>query len=519
MPQFIEQISRTFGDYILSFGGAVLLLIGGWFLALLLSAVVRKALEKTSFDNRLAGQLGMDQSKMKFEVVAGRIVYYIVMLFVVVAVLQSLRLTVVTGPLNRLLEGIFAFVPSLLAGAGLILLAWVLASALRFAVSKVLGMTKLDDTLTSQVGLSREGQAPLSQTLATIVYWFVLLLFLPAILGALQLEGLLAPVQAMVTDILGYLPNIFGSAIILLIGWFVARIIRQIVTNFLAAVGADNLGERFGLGAAMGGQALSAVIGTVVYVLVLIPVLISALQALRIEAISAPATNMLNTLLNAIPAIFGAMVILAITYFVARLVAGLVTALLTSIGFNHILGLIGLGSGEGQPGRRTPSEVVGYLVLVGLMLFATVEAAQLLGFGVLADLVASFMTFAGQVLLGVIILGIGMYLANLAGMVILSTAGPQATLLSQAARAAIIILTVAMGLRQMGIADDIVNLAFGLLLGAVAVAVALAFGLGARDIAGREVEAVLNRMRGPRVISINEGDQPNIVTQENILQN
>ena len=52
-----------------------------------------------------------------------------------------------------------------------------------------------------------------------------------------------------------------------------------------------------------------------------------------------------------------------------------------------------------------------------------------------------------------------------------------------------------MGLRQMGIADDIVNLAFGLLLGAIAVAVALAFGLGARDIAGRQVEGWLGQLR------------------------
>jgi hypothetical protein len=148
------------------------------------------------------------------------------MLFVIVAVLQSLRLTVVTGPLNLLLERIFAFVPNLLAAGGLILLAWGLATFLRFAISKLLSMTKLDDIMTRQVELHREGQPPLSQTLATIVYWFVWLLFLPTILDALQLEGLLIPVQGMLGAILSYLPNFFGSAIILLAGWFIARIIR-----------------------------------------------------------------------------------------------------------------------------------------------------------------------------------------------------------------------------------------------------------------------------------------------------
>ncbi len=494
MQQFINELAGTFGGYLLNFGGAVLILIGGWILALLISATVRKALEKTSIDNQLASKMGMDPSKVNLEAVIGKIIYYIIMVFVLIAVFQALRLTIVTEPLSRLLEGIFAFGPNLLAAGLLALIAWVLASLLRFIVSKALAASKLDDKLTQQVGVQQEGRPPMSETLATIVYWFIWLLFLPNILDALNLQGLLQPIQTMLNDLLGYLPNVFGAAIILLIGWFLARIIRQIVTNFLAAVGTDNLGERFGVSTATGGQALSTVIGTVVYVLVLIPVLIAGLQALQIEAISGPATNMLTTLLNAIPAIFGAMIILGITYFIARLVAGLVTTLLSTIGFNRVLSLIGLG-GQAQAGQRTPSEVVGYVVLVALMLFATVEAADLLGFTILAELVANFLSFAGQILVGIIVLGIGLYLANVARTLILSTAGANANLLAQVARIAIIILTVAMGLRQMGIANDIVNLAFGLLLGAVAIAVALAFGLGSRDIAAREVESLLSQMR------------------------
>lgn len=507
MQQVIDTISRTFGSYILNFGAAILILIGGWFLALLFAAVVRKALERTAIDNTLMARLGVDRSKVNIEAIASKTVYYIIMLFVLIAVFQSLQLTIVTGPISRLLEGIFVFIPRLLAAGALALLAWILANLARFVVSRALRATRLDDTLTREVGIQQVDQPPMSETLATIVYWFILLLFLPAVLDALQLEGLLVPIQNMLNNVLVYLPNVFASALILLVGWFVARIIRQIVTNFLMAIGTDNLGERVGLQAAIGAQTLSNIIGTVVYVLVLIPVIISALQALQIEAISAPATNMLNTLLEAIPAIFGAMVVLAITYFIAQLVSGLVTNLLTSIGFNRVLSLIGLG-GEPVEGRQTPAEVVGYLILIGLMLFATIEAADLLGFTLVAVLVADFLSFAGQIILGIIILGIGLYLANVARNVILDTAGAQANLLSQAARLAIIILTVAMGLRQMGIANDIVNLAFGLLLGAIAVAVALAFGLGARDIAGREVEALLKDVRGERSEQLNEPNRP-----------
>lgn len=497
MQPLFDQIVQTVGGYLPSLVAALAILVVGWLVALLVSAGVRKLLNRTTVDNRLAGRLGLGagQAGFSIETLAAKIVFYLIMVFVLVAFFQTLGLTVITEPLNALLNQIFAFLPSILGAGALLLVAWALATALKFVISRALGATSLDDRLSSQVGLAEGRQAPLSETLANVVYWFIFLLFLPAILGALGMDGLLAPVQGMVDDLLGFLPNVLGAGLIILVGWFVARIVRQIVTNLLAAVGVDRLGERLGLNAVLGSQTLSGVVGLLVYALVLIPAIIAGLNALQIEAISGPATTMLTTLLNAVPAIFGAAVVLGAAYLIGRLVAGLVTNLLTGLGFNRVLSWIGLGA-EPAAGRRTPSELAGSLVLVGLMLFAATEAANLLGFTVVTELVANFLSFAGQLVLGVIIFGLGLYLANLARNVILSTAGSQANFLSQAARLAIIILTAAMALRQMGIANDIVNLAFGLLLGAIAVAVALSFGLGTRHIAAREVEGWLQSVRG-----------------------
>ena len=106
----------------------------------------------------------------------------------------------------------------------------------------------------------------------------VFLLFLPAVLGALELQGLLEPVQGMINQILGFLPNIFAAGLILAVGWFVARIVQQIVTNLLAAIGADQLSKRVGLAPVLGKQQLSGLLGLVVYVLILIPVLIAAIS-------------------------------------------------------------------------------------------------------------------------------------------------------------------------------------------------------------------------------------------------
>src|SRR6185436_12415042 len=106
-------------------------------------------------------------------------------------------------------------------------------------------------------------------------------------------------------------------------------------------------------------------------------------------------------------------------------------------------------------------------------LFATVEAANRLEFSQVRDVVTLFIKFGGNIVLGGTILTIGFWLANLAHHAIRRADTTQSESLAGIARVAILGLVIAMGLRAMGIADDIVNLAFGLTLGAVAVAFAL----------------------------------------------
>jgi hypothetical protein len=284
-------------------------------------------------------------------------------------------------------------------------------------------------------------------------------------------------------------------------------VVRRIVTNLLATTGIDHLGSRLGLSASAGVQPLSSILGTIVYVLILIPVAIAALNALRIDAISVPAIAMLQQVLNALPAIFTAVAILIVAYFVGRFVADLVTSILTNLGFNNIFTILGLTT----PSRRivistepttppistrTPSEIAGIVALVGIMLFATVAAVNILNIPALTALVSGIVIIFGRILAGLVIFAIGLFLANLAFNIITSSGERQAQILGQVARIAIIALVSAMALQQIGVASDIVNLAFGLLLGAIAVAIALAFGLGGRDIAREQVQEWLDSFKG-----------------------
>lgn len=494
MQTFINELARILGSYLPNLLAALAILVVGWILALIIAAVVRGVLRRTSLDNRIAQWAAGEERAAEVDVERwiSQIVFYVLMLFVLVAFFQTLGLTLITQPLNLLLVQVFEFLPRLLAAGLLLLVAWVLASALRMVVTRALGAAKLDQRLGDEAEV--EGQVPLSKTLGDAVYWLVFLLFLPTILDALSLQGLLAPVQELLNEVLGFLPNLLAAGLILLVGWFLARIIQRIVTNLLTSVGVNQLSERIGISSVLGEQQLADLLGFVVYVLVLIPVLIAGLNALALEAITAPAANMLNTFLTAIPAVFGAALVLALAYIVGRLVAGLVTNLLAGIGFNAVLARLGIGRTLDE-GQRTPAQIVGWLVLVGVMLFAIIEALQLLGFTVLAAMVANFTTFAGQILLGLIIFALGLYIANLAAQAIRESDVNQSGLLAMAARIAILVLAGAMALRQMGLANEIINLAFGLLLGAIAVAVALAFGLGGRDIAARELEDMVRSVK------------------------
>lgn len=498
MNEFLTQFLGTLGTFLPSVLIAIAILVGGWLLALIGSALIRGLLNRLKVDERIAKLIQAEDETEGVQIHVtrwtGRVVFWLIMLFVVVAFLQALNLTVVAEPINQLLNQVLTYLPLLLGAGALILVAWIVASALKFLVVRLLQVVKLDDRLSSQADLELREGVSLSTTIGNAVYWLIFLLFLPAILDTLNLQGLLQPVQGMVDEILGYLPNILAAALILLIGWVVARIVRQILTNTLASIGVDRLGERVGLEAGLGGQRLSDVIGTIVYVLILIPIAISALNVLQIEAVSEPASQMLAAILVALPAIFGAFLLIGIAYFVARLVGTFVTNVLTGIGFNKVLSWIGLRD-EAVEGRRTPSEIVGYLSVVAIMFFAVIEAANLLGFTILADLASQFLISSGNVLLGLVIFGLGLYLAGLADSIIRDTVGSQANILAPTARIAIIVFAAALGLRQMGIAEDIVNLAFGIVLGTFALTAVLAFGLGGRDVAAQELEKWLKSFR------------------------
>ena len=489
---------------------AIAILVGGWVIAIFFASMTEKLLKQTNLDNKLANWLGGSSNNLPIEKWASATVFWIILLFTLVAFFQYLKLDAVATPLNGLLGQITSFLPKLGGAAILVGIAWVLATVSKMIVGRFLRSAQIDSKVSAQVSESESQSSTetvsLSETLSSALYWFILLLFLPLVLDTLGLVQALQPVQNLVNQILSALPKILKAVMIGGIGWLIAQTVKRLVTNLLATSGADRFLQRWT--PAQTEYTLSQVIGNFVYILILIPTAISTLEALEIGSISRPATAMLDQVLRFVPQLFTAGAILTFAYFIGQFVRDLVSSILTGLGFNNILRWLGFSSIAATPvdssvdadnksslTQQTPSQIVGIVVFLGIMLVAIATATDVLQINALNRIVFGVMQVSGQVLSGVIIFAIGLYLANLAFNLISSTGGRQSRILGHAARISIVALISAMALKQMGIASNIVDLAFGLLTGAIAVAIAVAFGIGGKDIASQQLREWLESFK------------------------
>ncbi|MFN5854572.1 MAG: mechanosensitive ion channel [Pseudanabaenaceae cyanobacterium] len=526
-PFAIEDLLKPDG-FVVQFAIAIAILVGGWFISVLVSRAVSGILAKTGLDKRVSQLLtgGRGGMNLPVEKWVGSLVFWLLFLFTLLTFFQFLKLEAVTKPLNSLLDQITGFVPKFGAAASLAAVAWLLASVSQTLLSKSLKAAKIDEKLGEQVtetstDESGDVSAPvttdndnisLSDTLSSAVYWFVWLLFLPMILESLGLSQALQPLQNLINQILSALPKIIKAVLIGGVGWLVANVVRKIVSSFLAASGVDRLLAQWTKQSNSDKTyALSQVVGTAVYALILIPTVIASLEALEVAAISRPATMMLDRVLSYLPQISSAVLIVIVSYLVGQFLRDIVTSVLTGLGFDNVLKWLGFESIVAEPTdsntpeadqaagsaitKQTPSQIVGILALISIMLVAVSAATDILQIPALTRIVVGILQVSSQIFSGVVVFAIGLYLANFAYKLISSGGGRQARILGHTARISIIALITAMALKQMGIASNIVDLAFGLLVGAIAVAIALAFGFGGKDIAGEQLRNWLDSFK------------------------
>lgn len=387
---------------------------------------------------------------------------------------MSSSLNELLNSLSSKMGGGFA---NVLGALVVLILGLILAKILRNVARKLMSKTSMDEKLGQKLKMGFR----IDDVVAKMVYYLIVIYTLLVVLGMMGLDSVLAPIEDMMSKFLSFLPNLIGAGIIGFAGYIISKIVSE-GAGFLS-----NTIEPYALKAGFQNpETLTNLLKKIVFIFIFIPILIVALDTLQMDAISGPATAMLGTFMNAIPNIIAAAIIIGAFYFIGKFVVNIVVDLLKNVGADEFSQKLGLSS---MIGDRSLSEMAGKVAFFFLIFTGIITGAERLGMTALNDILATIFQISGQVFFGVVILAAGAYMANLVGDMV---AKSESSWMAPIAKFAVIGIFLAFALHTMGIAESIVNLAFGLTLGAAATAFALAFGLGGREVAGQQLRQFFN---------------------------
>jgi len=375
--------------------------------------------------------------------------------------------------------------PGVLGAIAVLIIGFFVAKIVRSLVERLLRGTSIDEKLAGKLNTSIR----IDKFVAKLAYYLVIIQTLLIVLNLLGVDSVLVPLQGMMAQFVGYIPKVLGAGVIAFAGYMIGTIGSE-ATGFLSER-LEAFGGRMGLDA--GSFSLSKIVKQIVFIILFIPLLIVALDTLEMEAISVPATDMLRSLLTAIPQIIAAGILIAVFYLVGKYVVGIVTDLLRNLGLDKMSDDMGISA---VIGNGSLSKLIGNVALFFIMFTGLIAAAGKLELTQVETILGDVFHISGQVFFGLVVLAGGLFISNIA-VKALSNSGDNAFLIP-IAKFAIMGIFLAFALHTMGIAESIVNLAFGLTLGAIAVAFALSFGLGGRAAAGKQMEDFFGKIRNDK---------------------
>ncbi|MET3575545.1 mechanosensitive ion channel [Bhargavaea ullalensis] len=463
----------------------IVILIVGYIIAKIVENLIDKGLRKSRLDERV--NMTKDKTKWTPTRIISKVVFWGIILFTFMLFFNKVNMGPVAQPFAEIFAGFAGLVKGVIKAGLILLVAWVLATLAKKGIQMLGGKVNFNKVL------SRTGQEPADvnkskwvDTAANVVFYLILLLFVPAILAALNLGGISGPFEGMLHSFLAFIPNLVGAALIFAVGYLVAKIVRDILTKFLEAAGLNKLAQRMHVSDYVKGTSLAKAVGTIAFILIMIPVTISALETLNIRGISEPAIAMLNDILTMIPNIAVAILLILAGVYLAKWIKGIVISLLDNLGLNSLAGKMGMKE-SGSPSLSL-SNIIGTIVQIIIIVMFAAEALQIVNLDFMTGLATAIFAYLPMVIAAVVILAVGFWLANLAERFvgsILKNASGEPHVLRYVAKYAILAFAFFMAISQLGIAPMIINTAFLLILGGLALAFGLAFGLGGREHASR----------------------------------
>ncbi|MCD8405090.1 mechanosensitive ion channel [Tenacibaculum dicentrarchi] len=358
----------------------------------------------------------------------------------------------------------------------IIILGWLIAKVVKTLIDKISDRSGLNNTLSNS-------KVRFGDLISKLAYYLIMIFVFMLALDKLGMTSVLEPIKELLNGFTQFIPNIVGAGLVGYIGYMLATIVSELVSlsggtiqKFTPKL---NLPENINI---------VTILKKVVFIFIFIPLLIAALNILNIDSISQPATNMLEIFFAAIPKILVATLILIIFIIGGKFLSNLLKDLLDSLNLNEILKSANLDS---FTGKANVEKLISNIVYAFIVLFGIMTAIDKLEFSKLSEIMNTVLNLAGNILFGLVILAIGNWIATIASKNFMKSDDNK--FVGSIVKVAILAVFLAIGLGKMGIADDIINLAFGITLGAVALTVVLSFGLGGREAGGKQMEKILNK--------------------------
>lgn len=378
--------------------------------------------------------------------------------------------------LDTLSNAIGSYLPNTIAAILILIIGWFIAGFIKRIITKLIKRTDVDHKLGSD-------KMSISKFAGKLVYFLVMIFVFMLALEKLGMTNVLDPVKNLLNNFLTFIPNIVGAGLVGYIGYMLATIVSELVG--LSGDTIQNLIPKLKLPENLD---LVNILKKLVFIFIFIPLLITALNILNMDAISVPATHMLEQFFAAIPRILVATIILIFFVVGGRFVSQLLTDLLESLKINTLLDSMNL---QGLSTKTNIPKIIGNLAFFFIVLFGLMTAIEKLEFTKLTEILNTVAGVAGNILFGMIILVIGNWISAVAHNALAKNNNNQ--FVASILRICILAIFLAMGLKTMGIGDEIINMAFGITLATVAITIALSFGLGGREAAGKQMERILNK--------------------------
>ena len=368
-----------------------------------------------------------------------------------------------------------------------LILAFVVAGIVKGVVVKLLKALKAEQYL-GKLGVKEETTGTAIDFVGKLVYFIVFLLFLPGALNKLGLSSVSTPITSLVNAFLAIVPNIVGAVVLVIVGLFVAKLVKDLLIPILKALKVDVLQEKAGMQTTEN-NSFSVVIANIVYAVIVLVVISSALSLLGISAIYNPANQIVTAIFTAIPSIICAILIIAIGVFIAKLVAKALESVLASVGADKLTEKI-----TGIQAKVSLSKLIAAVVKYVIVVVVIVQAVNVLKLPVLTGIGSAIIAYMPAVLSVVIVVALALFCANTAENLILKKF-PEAKGGALLAKVAIYVLAAFISLSQLQIASEIVNTTFILVVAALCVAFAIAFGVGGRQFAQNRLEKLEDKLK------------------------